>query len=124
MKVYIYVPQLHPSTYNGAAEKVPAGGRRASPRLNLAHQPTEAAAAATFSLLRRWSLVTRLAKAKTQVAWVHSFASTRQGKGIRFKVGTGLSDADRRNPPLTGTVITYKFFKSSQMPAFRASPFL
>ena len=29
--------------------------------------------------------------------------------GKRFKVGTGLSDADRRNPPLTGTVITYKF---------------
>ena len=29
--------------------------------------------------------------------------------GHKFKVGTGLTDADRRNPLSTGSVITYKF---------------
>jgi len=29
--------------------------------------------------------------------------------GIRFKIGTGFSDAERRNPPKIGSVITYQF---------------
>lgn len=31
------------------------------------------------------------------------------GAGVLFKVGTGLSDADRRNPPPVGTIITFRF---------------
>jgi DNA ligase-1 len=29
--------------------------------------------------------------------------------GVRFKIGTGLSDAQRRNPPPVGSVITYRY---------------
>jgi len=29
--------------------------------------------------------------------------------GVRFKIGTGLSDAQRRNPPPVGSVVTYKY---------------
>jgi len=29
--------------------------------------------------------------------------------GVRFKIGTGLSDALRRNPPPVGTVVTYRY---------------
>lgn len=29
---------------------------------------------------------------------------------IRFKIGTGFSDAERRNPPAIGSVITYRYF--------------
>ena len=29
--------------------------------------------------------------------------------GVRFKIGTGLSDAQRRNPPAVGSVVTYRF---------------
>ncbi len=29
--------------------------------------------------------------------------------GVQFKIGTGLSDAQRRNPPPIGTVITYRY---------------
>ena len=31
-------------------------------------------------------------------------------EGKRFKIGTGFSDAQRRNPPPIGSVITYKYF--------------
>ena len=30
-------------------------------------------------------------------------------KGIKFKVGSGLSDRERRKPPKKGSRITYKF---------------
>lgn len=33
-----------------------------------------------------------------------------QGQKIRFKLGSGFSDAQRGNPPKIGTTITYKFF--------------
>ena len=29
--------------------------------------------------------------------------------GLRFKIGTGLSDAQRRNPPPVGSVVTYRY---------------
>lgn len=29
--------------------------------------------------------------------------------GLRFKLGTGLSDADRQNPPAIGSVVTYSY---------------
>ena len=32
------------------------------------------------------------------------------GDGKRFKIGSGFSDAERRNPPASGTVITFKYF--------------
>ena len=30
--------------------------------------------------------------------------------GIRFKIGTGFSNAERRNPPLPGSIITFRYF--------------
>jgi|TARA_B110000285_G_C14836747_1_gene473440 DNA ligase-1 len=30
-------------------------------------------------------------------------------KGVKFKVGSGLTDKQRRNPPKKGSTITYKF---------------
>ncbi|KAF3929611.1 hypothetical protein ABW19_dt0209812 [Dactylella cylindrospora] len=33
------------------------------------------------------------------------------GSGKKFKVGTGLDDKMRRNPPKVGTVITYRYFE-------------
>lgn len=29
--------------------------------------------------------------------------------GVRFKIGTGLSDAQRRDPPAVGSIVTYRF---------------
>ncbi|MEO7106998.1 MAG: DNA ligase [Rhodoferax sp.] len=29
--------------------------------------------------------------------------------GLRFKIGTGLTDAQRRNPPAVGSVVTYRY---------------
>jgi DNA ligase 1 len=29
--------------------------------------------------------------------------------GLRFKLGTGLSDADRKNPPAIGSTVTYTY---------------
>ncbi len=29
--------------------------------------------------------------------------------GVRFKIGTGLSDAQRRDPPPVGSVVTYRY---------------
>jgi len=31
------------------------------------------------------------------------------GGGLRFELGTGLSDAERRNPPPVGTLVTYQY---------------
>lgn len=31
--------------------------------------------------------------------------------GVVFKVGTGFTDAQRRNPPKKGTVISYRYFE-------------
>jgi len=40
--------------------------------------------------------------------------------GVRFKIGTGLSDAQRRNPPPVGSVVTYRFrgLTDAGMPRF------
>jgi DNA ligase-1 len=40
--------------------------------------------------------------------------------GTRFKIGTGFSDEERRNPPPVGTVITFKYYGtfSSGIPRF------
>jgi DNA ligase-1 len=35
--------------------------------------------------------------------------SEQQLQGTRFRVGTGFSDAERSNPPPTGSIITYRF---------------
>lgn len=35
-------------------------------------------------------------------------------EGIRFGVGTGLSDTQRENPPPVGSVITYRFFERTK----------
>ncbi|WP_269619704.1 DNA ligase [Zhongshania sp. BJYM1] len=32
------------------------------------------------------------------------------GEGLRFKIGSGFSDADRNNPPPIGSLITYKYY--------------
>ena len=28
----------------------------------------------------------------------------------RFKIGTGFSDSERKNPPAIGSIVTYKYF--------------
>ncbi len=40
--------------------------------------------------------------------------------GLRFKIGTGLSDAQRRNPPAVGSVVTYRYrgFTDAGVPRF------
>jgi len=35
----------------------------------------------------------------------------RNNDGIEFKVGSGFTDADRRNPPKMGSIITYKYYE-------------
>lgn len=35
----------------------------------------------------------------------------RNNDGVEFKVGSGFTDADRRNPPKIGSVITYKYYE-------------
>jgi DNA ligase 1 len=30
-------------------------------------------------------------------------------EGVRFKLGTGLTDAQRKNPPAIGSVVTYRY---------------
>lgn len=45
----------------------------------------------------------------------------RNGKGVEFEVGSGLTDHDRKHPPKIGTKITYKyqeFNKDSGKPRF------
>ena len=41
-------------------------------------------------------------------------------KPLRFNIGTGLSDADRKSPPAIGTTVTYRFqgFNDSGIPRF------
>lgn len=34
--------------------------------------------------------------------------------GVEFKVGSGFSDKERKNPPVPGTVITFRYFEFSQ----------
>ena len=40
--------------------------------------------------------------------------------GRRFRIGTGFSNKERKNPPAVGTVITYKFTGTTKkgMPKF------
>lgn len=38
----------------------------------------------------------------------------RNGEGIEFKVGSGFTDADRRNPPKIGSIITYKYYEKTK----------
>ena len=40
--------------------------------------------------------------------------------GLRFKIGTGFSDAEREHPPAIGTIITYKYYGNfeSGLPRF------
>jgi DNA ligase-1 len=42
-------------------------------------------------------------------------------KGLRFRIGTGFSDADRRNPPALGSWVTYRYIglnEGSGIPRF------
>lgn len=41
--------------------------------------------------------------------WVETLPDQKVRGGIRFKIGTGLSDAQRLDPPPIGTVITYRY---------------
>ncbi|HMB15930.1 MAG TPA: DNA ligase [Pelovirga sp.] len=44
----------------------------------------------------------------------------RNGEGIEFRIGSGLNDKDRANPPAIGTVISYKYhgYYQSGIPKF------
>ncbi|TQV84710.1 DNA ligase [Exilibacterium tricleocarpae] len=44
--------------------------------------------------------------------------------GVRFAVGSGFSDAERRRPPPVGSVITYKFYGTSKNGVPRFASFL
>jgi len=44
--------------------------------------------------------------------------------GIRFKLGTGLSDAERRHPPKIGALVTYKYQGVSNSGTPRFASFL
>jgi DNA ligase 1 len=38
----------------------------------------------------------------------------RNNDGIEFKVGSGFTDVDRRNPPKLGSIITYKYYETTK----------
>lgn len=42
----------------------------------------------------------------------------------RFKIGSGFSDAERKNPPATGSIITYKYFGKTSRGIPRFASFL
>ena len=46
------------------------------------------------------------------------------GDGLRFRIGTGFKDKDRKNPPPIGTVITYKYFGKTNKGLPRFASFL
>ncbi len=45
-------------------------------------------------------------------------------QGIRFRIGTGFSNAQRRNPPLPGSTITYKYQGKTERGVPRFASFL
>lgn len=45
-------------------------------------------------------------------------------QGVQFRIGTGFTDSERRNPPQIGSVITYKFFGKTQKGTPRFASFL
>jgi len=45
-------------------------------------------------------------------------------EGIRFRVGSGLSDDERRSPPLVGAEVTYKFYGKTRKGKPRFASFL
>jgi len=49
-------------------------------------------------------------------------ADTQQAR--RFKIGTGFSDAQRADPPAIGTIITYKYFGTTNTGLPRFASFL
>jgi DNA ligase-1 len=44
--------------------------------------------------------------------------------GLRFRIGTGFSDAERLNPPPVGTVITYKYYGKTRRGIPRFASFI
>lgn len=56
--------------------------------------------------------------------YVETLPDQRVRGGIRFKLGTGLSDAQRRRPPKIGTKVTYKFQGTSDSGTPRFASFL
>jgi DNA ligase-1 len=44
--------------------------------------------------------------------------------GVRFRIGTGLSDEQRRNPPPIGSVITFKYHGKTRRGIPRFASFL
>ena len=44
--------------------------------------------------------------------------------GTRFRIGSGLSDEERRNPPVIGTEVTYKFYGTTRKGKPRFASFL
>jgi DNA ligase 1 len=46
---------------------------------------------------------------KGKYAGMTGALEVRTADGQRFRLGTGLSDAERKNPPAVGTIVTYTF---------------
>ncbi|CAI2369579.1 unnamed protein product [Moneuplotes crassus] len=38
----------------------------------------------------------------------------RNNEGIEFKIGSGFTDQDRRNPPKIGSIVTYKYYEKTK----------
>jgi DNA ligase-1 len=45
-------------------------------------------------------------------------------EGIRFKIGSGFSDAERQHPPAIGSVVTYKYYGKTKKDKPRFASFL
>ena len=48
-------------------------------------------------------------RGKGRLADVMGSVTVQMPNGIQFKIGSGFSDVQRRNPPRIGTLITYKY---------------
>jgi len=44
--------------------------------------------------------------------------------GTRFRIGSGLSDEERQNPPVIGSEVTYKFYGKTKRGKPRFASFL
>ena len=44
--------------------------------------------------------------------------------GLRFRIGTGMSDGQRRNPPAVGTIITFTYHGKTRRGVPRFASFL
>ncbi len=66
------------------------------------------------------ALVVAHHRGKGRLADVMGSVTVQMANGVQFKIGSGFSDVQRRNPPAIGTLITYKYngFTKNGKPRF------